>query len=71
LVFNVENSVASQGVDAVEALSKTPMLRTTDDGISIDGKSSAAIMVNDLLMISGHRHQNMLRKAKADSSTLF
>jgi len=30
LVFNIENSVAAQGLDLVEALGKTPMLRTTD-----------------------------------------
>lgn len=53
-MFNVENSVASQGIDAVEALTKTPMVRATDDAISIAGKSNVAIMVNDrLLNLSG------------------
>jgi len=72
LVFNVENSVASQGVDAVEALSKTPMLRTTDDGISIDGKSSAAIMVNDrLLNLSGEELINYLKNLRSDDIAKF
>lgn len=54
LVFNIENSVASQGLDAIEALSKTPMLRATDEAISIAGKSDVAVMVNDrLLTLSG------------------
>ncbi len=67
LVFNVENSVASQGVDAVEALSKTPMLRTTDDAISIAGKSSVAIMVNDrLLNLSGEELINYLKNLRSD-----
>ncbi|WP_300669786.1 TonB-dependent receptor [Soonwooa sp.] len=67
LVFNVENSVASQGVDAVEALSKTPMIRTTDDAISIAGKSSVAVMVNDrLLNLSGQELINYLKNLRSD-----
>ncbi len=67
LVFNVENSVASQGVDAVEALSKTPMLRITDDAISIAGKSSVAVMVNDrLLNLSGEELTNYLKNLHSD-----
>lgn len=67
LVFNIENSVAAQGVDAVEALSKTPMLRTTDDAISIAGKSSVAVMVNDrLLNLSGEELINYLKNLRSD-----
>lgn len=67
LVFNVENSVASQGLDAVEALAKTPMLRTTDKSISIAGKSGIAVMVNDrLLNISGEELINYLKNLRSD-----
>ena len=61
LVFNVENSVASQGLDLIEALAKTPMVRTTDEAISIAGKSNVAVMVNDkLLNLSGQELINYL-----------
>ena len=67
LVFNVENSVASQGIDAIEALSKTPMVRATDDAISIAGKSNVAIMVNDrLLNLSGQELINYLKTLRSD-----
>lgn len=67
LVFNVENSVASQGIDAIEALAKTPMVRATDDVISIAGKSNVAIMVNDrLLNLSGQELINYLKTLRSD-----
>lgn len=67
LVFNVENSVASQGIDAVEALAKTPMVRATDNAISIAGKSNVAIMVNDrLLNLSGQEMINYLKTLRSD-----
>lgn len=67
LVFNVENSVASQGIDAVEALAKTPMVRATDDAISIAGKSNVAIMINDrLLNLNGQELINYLKTIRSD-----
>ncbi|RNA61625.1 TonB-dependent receptor [Chryseobacterium nematophagum] len=67
LVFNVENSVASQGIDVVEALAKTPMVRATDDAISIAGKSNVGIMVNDrLLNLSGQELINYLKTLRSD-----
>ena len=67
LVFNVENSAASQGLDLVEALAKTPMVRTTDEAISIAGKSNVAVMVNDkLLNLSGQELINYLKTLRSD-----
>lgn len=67
LVYNVENSVASQGVDGVEALSKTPMLRVKDDAISIAGKSNVAVLVNDRpLNLSGQDLTNYLKNLRSD-----
>lgn len=66
-VFNVENSVASQGMDAVEALKKTPMVRATDDALSIAGKNSVQVMVNDrLLNLSGQELINYLKTLRSD-----
>lgn len=67
LVFNVENSVASQGIDGIEALAKTPMVRATDTGISIAGKSNVAVMVNDrLLNLSGEELISYLKTLRSD-----
>ncbi|MDH6250756.1 outer membrane receptor protein involved in Fe transport [Chryseobacterium sp. H1D6B] len=67
LVFNVENSVASQGIDVMEALAKTPMVRATDDAISIAGKSNVAVMINDrLLNLSGQELINYLKTLRSD-----
>ncbi|MDC8105184.1 TonB-dependent receptor domain-containing protein [Chryseobacterium sp. PTM-20240506] len=67
LVFNVENSIASQGIDVVEALAKTPMVRATDDAISIAGKSNIAVMLNDrILNLSGQELINYLKTLRSD-----
>ncbi|AZA90724.1 Outer membrane receptor for ferrienterochelin and colicins [Chryseobacterium nakagawai] len=67
LVFNVENSVASQGIDAIEALAKTPMVKTSDEAISIAGKSNVAVMINDrLLNLNGQELINYLKTIRSD-----
>lgn len=59
--------MASQGLDLVEALAKTPMVRTTDEAISIAGKSNVAVMVNDkLLNLSGQELINYLKTLRSD-----
>lgn len=51
LVFNVANSVASQGMDGVDALSTTPLVKVDDNtGVSIVGKSGVAVMINDRIL---------------------
>ncbi|WP_426479655.1 TonB-dependent receptor domain-containing protein [Chryseobacterium sp. CBSDS_008] len=51
LVFNVSNSVASQGMDAAEALATTPLVKVDDNtGVSIVGKSGVAVMINDRIL---------------------
>lgn len=67
MVFNVENSVASQGIDAIEALAKTPMVKTSDEAISIAGKSNVAVMINDrLLNLNGQELINYLKTLRSD-----
>lgn len=47
-VFNTENSIASKGVDGLDVLAATPMVKADDEGnIEIVGKSAVAIMIND------------------------
>jgi hypothetical protein len=68
LVFNVQNSPALVGQDLIRALETTPMIQVNDRGISISGKSSVAVMINDrLLQLSGTELINYLRSLRAEN----
>jgi hypothetical protein len=68
LVFNVQNSPALVGQDLIRVLETTPMILVTDRGISISGKSSVAVMINDkLLQLSGTELINYLRSLRAEN----
>ncbi len=47
LVFNIENSISATGGDAIDALSITPGLKVQNEQISIIGKSSVDVMINN------------------------
>ncbi|WP_131537591.1 outer membrane beta-barrel family protein [Pedobacter nototheniae] len=49
-VFNAENSIAGIGTDALELLGKVPGVRVLNDKISLVGKSSVNVMINDKLV---------------------
>ena len=67
LVFNTANSVASQGLDAIEALSNTPMVKVQNDKISIVGKSSVTIMINDKIVhLQAEALANYLKTLRSD-----
>ncbi len=62
MVFNVENSIASQGMSGLDALRNTPLVRIQNDNVSIVGKGGVAIMVNDrMLNLSGSELTNYLQ----------
>lgn len=46
LVFNVANSPIAQGNDLIDLLRQTPLVKVTDDAISIVGKDNVKIMLN-------------------------
>ncbi|QIY83719.1 TonB-dependent receptor [Chryseobacterium sp. NEB161] len=70
LVFNVENSVAVQGGDAMDALKVTPGIRISGDDIKITGKSSVKVMMNDkIVQLGGEELQNYLKSIPAESIT--
>jgi outer membrane receptor protein involved in Fe transport len=48
-VFNVENSIAAAGGDALDALKKTPGVQVLRNEITIAGKSSVSVMINGKL----------------------
>lgn len=54
LVFNVQNSMAAVRGDAFDVLSITPLVNTQNEALSIIGKGSVGLMVNDrLIKLSG------------------
>ncbi|EPH09645.1 hypothetical protein HMPREF9713_02659 [Myroides odoratimimus CCUG 12700] len=67
LVYNTANSIASQGMDALEALATTPMVKVQNDKISISGKNNVRIMVDDrMLELQGDALTNYLRTLRSD-----
>lgn len=69
LVFNVVNSVASQGMDGAEAMATTPLIKVDDNsGISIAGKSGVAIMINErILNLSGSELVTYLKSLRSEN----
>ncbi|MTG96907.1 TonB-dependent receptor family protein [Myroides albus] len=67
LVFNTANSISSQGMDAIETLANTPMIKVQNDKISIVGKSSVTIMINEKIVhLSGEALANYLKTLRSD-----
>ncbi len=67
LVFNTANSISSQGMNAIEALTNTPLVKVVDDKVSIVGKSGVTIMIDDRpLYLSGDALTNYLKTLRSD-----
>lgn len=70
LVYNVENAIASQGGDAIDALKNTPLLRIDENtnSISMLGKSSLRVLINGRpLNLSGSELISYLRTIPNDN----
>ncbi|MDR6737422.1 outer membrane beta-barrel family protein [Sphingobacterium sp. 2149] len=68
LVFNVQNSMVSLSGDAMDVLKVTPLVMAENDALSIIGKGSVTIMVNDkILRISGNDLTSYLRSIPSES----
>lgn len=69
MVFNVENSIAAQGMDGMDALASTPMLNVdANGGISVVGKSGVSVMIDGkLLNLSGSDLVNYIRSLRSDN----
>lgn len=70
LIFNVEASVASQGMDASETLANVPLMKVDENmgSISIAGKSSVSVMVNGrILNLSGNALLNYLKSIRSEN----
>jgi hypothetical protein len=67
VVFNIENSISAAGSDALEALKITPGVRVQNDKITMIGKSTLAVMIDDkLVQLSGDDLANYLKSIPAD-----
>lgn len=68
LVFNVENSIAATGGDALDALKITPGIAVRNETISMIGKSGMRVMVNDkFIPLSGDELINFLKSIQVSS----
>ncbi|WP_456315201.1 TonB-dependent receptor domain-containing protein [Pseudomonas shirazensis] len=67
LIFNVENSTAATGSDAIDILKLTPRIKVQNDQIAMIGKSEMSVMVDDrMLKLTGDDLINYLRSLKSD-----
>ena len=62
LIFNVENSIAATGGDALDALKITPGIAVRNETVTMIGKSNLRVMINDkLIQLSGDELVNFLK----------
>lgn len=67
LVFNVGNSITAMGSDGLEVLRITPSVRILNDQISLVGRSSLKVMINDrIIALSGEDLINYLKNIKSE-----
>lgn len=67
IVYNVEHSVASNGLDLLEVLAMTPLVMVGENSISIVGKSGVSIMMDGkMLNLGGSDLINYLRSIRSD-----
>ena len=65
-IFNVENSTATIGLDALGALAKTPGVKVDNKSISLVGKGQVTIMIDEKPMeLTGDDLMNLLRSMSA------
>ncbi|MFP3693077.1 hypothetical protein, partial [Burkholderia sp. SIMBA_048] len=50
LIFNVENSISASGGDALDMLSIAPGVKVQNDKITIIGKNTLSVMINDKIV---------------------
>lgn len=68
VVFNVENTIATTGGDALEALKITPGVKVQNDNVSIIGKGTVNVMVDDrLIQLKQEDLSNFLKSISADN----
>jgi hypothetical protein len=67
LVFNLSNSIAVQGTDVTEALRLTPMVKVTENGLSLIGKGEVGVLINGRMVhLSGASLMSYLRSLRSE-----
>src|SRR5690554_48573 len=67
LVFNVASSIQSSGNNALEILKITPRVKVENDQVSMIGKSSMMVMIDDrIVQLSGNDLTNYLQSLHSD-----
>lgn len=70
MIFNVDASIASQGMDAAETLSNVPLIKVDESigSVSLIGKSSVAVMINGkMLNLTGTSLLNYLKTIRSEN----
>jgi hypothetical protein len=69
LIFNVENSIFRQGVDAIDLLRQTPRIEiTSTEGIKMIGKGGLRVMINGrILNLSEEDLKHKLKSLRSDN----
>ncbi|MDP9077206.1 MAG: TonB-dependent receptor [Bacteroidota bacterium] len=68
LIFNVENNINTIGLDGMELLQKTPLIRVDGDALKMVGKQDLSVMIDGkLLHINGTALINFIRTINADN----
>ncbi|UQB67544.1 outer membrane beta-barrel family protein [Epilithonimonas zeae] len=70
LVYNVQNSMVSEGSSGTEVLANTPLLKVDEEQglLAIAGKSGVSVMVNDrMLNLSGAELMNYLKNLRSEN----
>ena len=68
IVFNVDQSIASQGVDAIEVLQRTPKVDISKGAIQLIGKSNLGVMINGkLLNLSSAEIESYLKTIRSEN----
>lgn len=68
LVFNVENSIISEGGDALDVLKITPNISVRNEDIIMIGKSGMSVMINNrILKLSGDDLISYLKSLKSEN----
>ncbi len=68
LVFNVGQSIAATGGDAMNALKVTPRIKVKNDEISMIGKGNLTVMINDrLIKLTGKALANYLKSLNVEN----
>jgi outer membrane receptor protein involved in Fe transport len=68
LIYNLNNSISANGASLFEALQAAPLLNVSDGGVSMVGKGSMAVMVNEkIIYLNGTDLANYLKTLRAEN----